>query len=279
MDAHIDWLSWTQPTKTEPRDHAELYERAKLIMRDTTNGNEGIVWNGQGFEASGSRTPYSLAIQREDHGAMVYGRSHTSTVLYELTGRGCEPLRRENMGQEFIAYICERVTRFDVAVDVRCSLSPSDFANHRSHQRFRGIGYIRSQSGETVYVGSAKSDRFCRVYRYNKPHPRSDLLRIEFVFRRGMAKATAHELVGSSSLADFAARCGVTWGFNHPVWKPEHVTNEKLLAPIVLRGDSDTLAWLYKQVAPAMARLVSVGALDMTDFLETVYDQASLPDQ
>lgn len=277
MDAHLDWLSWTFPTKIEPRDHAELYDRAKLLMRENTNGNEGIIWNGQGFEACGSRTPYSHAIQREDHGAMVYGRSHTSTVLYELSGRGCEPLRRENMGQEFVAFISERVTRIDLAVDVRCSVSPTDFANRRSHQRFRGIGYIRSQSGETVYVGSAKSDRFCRVYRYNKPHPRADLLRVEFVFRKGMAKAAAQELVRSQSLAHFAALCGNTWGFNHQVWKPDHVTDERLLAPIVLRGDSDTLAWLYKQVAPAMARLVSVGALDMTDFLEQVYEKANLP--
>lgn len=278
MDLHIDWLSWTEKEKVEPRDDAELYHAGKRALERVDKELAHVFYDGTGFERGKGRPPYRLALARDDHGAMVYGRSHTGTLLFELSGRGCEPLRAKNMARWFVAGIAERITRIDFAVDVRCSTAPSAFANARNSARFRSISYIASDTGETVYLGSPKSDRFARVYRYREPHPRHHLLRVEFVFRRGLAKDAAFQFARSERDEDFTAQLGNTWGLEHSDWKPGVSTDERLRAPIVMREDADTVAWLYKQVAPAMARLLGNGALDMTDFLQAVYAKAKLPE-
>lgn len=279
MDLHIDWLTWTEKRKLEPRTHAELYDYSKQTLKELDDEYWTIFAGSQGLEPCSSRPPYRIAIQRDDHGSVVYGSSHTGTLCFELTGRGCEPLRSPEVGRWFVAGISERITRIDFAVDVRCLISPSEFANARDSKKFRSVSFIQSDTGQTVYLGSPKSDRFARVYRYNKPHPRSDLLRVEFVFRRKLAKIAAEAYAQEVDGRAFVASLGNTWGLTHAVWQPGVVTDEKVRTPIVLQKDADTVYWLYKQVAPAMARLIGNGALDMTDFLETVYDKANLPDQ
>jgi len=158
----------------------------------------------------------------------------------------------------------------DYAVDVRSDVRPAVFANDRKHQNFRAISYIKSDTGETVYIGSPKSDRFARVYRYDKPHPRAELLRIEYVFRRDLAKASAHAFLTAASEQTFIAQLGNTWGFNHPVWEPGAVTDERLRAPIVSREEQDTVRWLYVQVAPALRRLIDHHAINVNDWWEYV---------
>lgn len=269
---HIDWLSWTLETKREPRTHAELYDIAKQHLMEVDRDAIHIVFDGQGFEPSKARAPYRVAVARNDGGARLYGDSHTGTVLFELSGRGCEVLRGEDMARWFVANISERITRIDFAVDVRCDTLPSDFANDRDTHHFRSVGFVKSASGETVYSGSPKSDRYARIYRYNPPHPRHKLLRVEFVFRRSLAKAAARSYVEAQSTETYITQLGNTWGLAHRVWKPGVRTDERLRAPIVERRDQDTLSWLYAQVVPAMRRLVKSGALDMTDFLTEVYD-------
>jgi len=272
VDGHIDWVSWTEPTKREPRDTAELYTLAKqhLVMRDANYVK--IIFDGTGFERTRSRAPYRLSLGREDHGCRIYGDSPTGTILFELSGRGCEALRPPPMGRWFIAGITDRITRLDYAVDIRTRTNPSEFTGAGHSQRFSAKSIIVSGSGSTVYIGSAKSDRYCRVYRYNPPHPRADLLRVEFVFRRGLAKAAAEDLALTDSDAQFAAQLGNTWAFQHADWQPGQETDERLMTPIVTRTDSDTLSWLYAQVMPAMKRLIASGALDLPAFVAELYD-------
>lgn len=51
-------------------------------------------------------------------------------------------------------------------------------------------------------------------------------------------------------------------------------SDERVAVPTVSKHTEDTIAWLYKQVAPAMARVLQSGGFDMADFLEKVYNQA-----
>lgn len=274
MDVHIDWLSFTLETPVEPTDLADLYHIAKGVINDDAKEMGKGIFNGKGFEAGPSRPPYALALLREDHGCAIYGRSHTSTILVELSGRGCEYFRQPTFAYEHLAPIAERVTRLDIAGDVRTDTRPADFCNERENDRFRSISFIRSDAGETVYVGSAKSDRFCRVYRYNPPHPRSDLLRCEFVLRRGYSKTAVLDIVEADGLETYIARLGNSWGFRHRDWQPSVQTEERAQAPIVTRRDEDTVRWLYSQCVPAIRRCLMTGALDFAEFVETIYDQS-----
>lgn len=270
MDCHIDWLSWTLPSVRPINDLTDLYTEAKDKMNHENRTLAKTVFNGVGFEIGPNRPPYQRAILREDHGCAVYGRSHTDTILYELSGRGCEVLRNSALAVEMLSTFGERVTRIDIACDVRTDERPADFSNQRSGSAFRSLGFMRSDAGETVYIGSAKSDRFCRVYRYDPPHPRSDLLRIEFVFRRDYAKATAASIVEANGINSVVSAAGNSFQFTSPQWRPDVKTDEKLQAPIVSRKDEDTVRWLYKACAPALARCLKSGAVDLSDFLTFV---------
>lgn len=249
---------------------AQLDYEAKELLRRVSNDHKTYIYNGSGFDRCGGRAPYSFSLARDDHGVRVFGGGPQTGVLYEVAGRACEGLRTHASACKFLSPIVERITRLDYAVDVQCDTRPAHFSDKRSHKGFRSISYIQSDTGETVYVGSPKSDRFCRVYRYNKPHPRHNLLRVEFVFRRGLARNAAQSLCRAQSAQDFTSMLGNTYGWTHPVWRPGVVTDERLRVPIVTRHSDDTVAWLYKQCAPALAKKLKEEAIDLPAFLEYV---------
>jgi DNA relaxase NicK len=256
---------------TDPRDASDLYDQARKFVRKNLEGLEHVIFNGLGYEASFSRTPYRVAILRGDHGCKIYGNSHTHTILFELSGTGCDAIRDEDVARSLCALVVDRVTRIDIACDVRTVTRPSEFSNKRSHQAFRTIGYQKSDTGETCYIGSTKSDRFCRVYRYDAPHPRSETLRIEYVFRRGLAEVTTRALCDFPNFKQLAAQLGNTFGFAHRDWQPGVKTDERLRVPIVTREDENTVRWLYAQVAPALARTLASGAVELDEFIGHVY--------
>lgn len=271
MDAHIDWLSFSIANEEDVTNLRDLYNRAKRLLREVSNEHERYIYDGTGFEHAVSRPPFRYALARDDGGVRLFGGGTLALVLYELTGRACEGLRSYDAACAFLAPFVGCLSRMDIAVDILCPTLPSVFCNQRNHKSFRTVSFIRSSTGETVYIGSPKSDRFARVYRYNSPHPRAALLRCEFVFRRGLAKSAADALLSQGSYEAFIASAGNTWGWAHPDWQPAVKTNEKVLAPILRGGDEDTVMWLHKQVAPAMARLLKAEALDLAEFLEYVY--------
>jgi len=271
MYPHLDWLSFTLEIEHEPITHEDLYHTARAVLRKVSNDHEAFVFDRRGFEPSTSRAPYRLCLERADHGIRVYSGSTTNTVLFECGGRSMPPLHGHDVAAAFVAPICHRMSRLDYAADIVCDTRPADFANERDSKAFRSISFIRSDTGETVYVGSPKSDRFCRVYRYNPPHPRSHLLRVEYVFKRGLARIAAEDLAESKSASHFAARLGRTWAFTHKVWQPDYYTDEKVKTASTTQRQEDTVAWLYKQVAPAVQRLMADGALDLNDWLQHVF--------
>jgi hypothetical protein len=271
VDVHVDWLSWTEPEPIAPRNQSELYTTSKSLAKERFGDAYEILFDGQGIDTAVARQPYRVSVSRDDNGFQVYGNSHTDTTLFELRGRGCERIHGEVWAQDFVNCLHDKCTRLDLAADIVTVTTPADFARQRDNKRFRSISFIRSATGETVYVGSPKSDRFCRIYRYNPPHPRSHLLRVEFVTRRKLAKSAALQFADAPSPNHFAAQLGNSYGFSHPDWKPGVVTDERLRVPILERKDSDTVNWLYKQVAPAISRLMTETEFDIVEFLDYVY--------
>lgn len=241
-------------------------------MKGISREHKSYIYDGTGYDTAIGRAPYRFSIARADGGVRVFGGSHLQSVLFELAGRACSGLDEFTALTQFIAPVSEFLSRLDIAVDVRTDTLPSAFVNVRSHKAFRSISYIKSDSGETCYIGSNKSDRFARVYRYAEPHPRAGLLRIEYVFRRQLAKDTAALLLASEDFSSFTSAAGNTWGWAHPDWQPDHPVDEKLRVPVVTRDQDGTVNWLYTQVAPAMRRLIRTGALDLSDFMTFVYE-------
>ena len=124
----------------------------------------------------------------------------------------------------------------------------------------RASGYQNSESGETCYVGSQKSDRYARVYRYNPPHPRADLLRIEHVFRRDYAKKVAAEVINSSVEA-IAASAGLAFGWAHETWDVSQDQSVDISIIHEKRATGKTVFWLIDSCASAFKRLCADGTI------------------
>jgi len=202
------------------------------------------------------RRPYNMTSKFVQGGGQLFWNDKLSYSSVEWQGQGCQRLYKADEFERILAMFPEGVTRFDIAVDIKTDIAPTDWIDAGVSQRVKSVGYQKSETGETVYLGSPKSDVFCRVYRYESPHPRSAFLRIEFVTRKERAQQCARIwLEQGPVLALQQAAAG--FQFTHPLWEFENVKTEPL--PTHTRQESKTMRWLIKQVKPAILRLLESG--------------------
>jgi len=185
----------------------------------------------------------------------------------EISGQGCELLHEQNLMGSILSRIHDRVTRIDIACDIETKTKPREFVSAMKHERMRSSGYQQSSTGETCYVGSQKSERYARVYRYNAPHPREHLLRIEHVFRRKDAKHVAYQCV-ENDLQAIAQACAVSFGWGHSDWQTVAVDDINLSPISGDRKGNNTVFWLVHSCASAFKRQVKNGTIkDPQEFL------------
>lgn len=124
-----------------------------------------------------------------------------SHVFVEMAGMCCDWFRASRSLQSVIELTYQRVSRIDCAIDLVTPVLPETFVEAGHAKRFAdSLGNIKSLTGHTFYVGSRKSDRCARVYRYASPHPRSHLLRIEAEFKGKAARELAKVLYNRGEL-------------------------------------------------------------------------------
>lgn len=221
----------------------------------------------------------------QGHGSRIFNRSVHSklggfSILWndnkpfstiEITGTGCQNLREIKKTIAFAYNHFEYLTRLDIAADFETDVSPREFAISRDGKRFNSYSDIKSDTGETYYVGSRNSDRFCRVYRYNAPHPRSHLLRVEFQLKSGEAKSVAAGLRGHS-VREICEMLFGTFTFNHKLLS-DTTKRDKINSSPRASKMGKTERWLFAQVLPAAKKLVDAGDTQVLDiFLKQCYD-------
>lgn len=268
----IDWLSWTIPRElVTEAETTELHEQ-RMVWQDIRLWSVSLYHlllnDPEGWTPGRGRPPYS-SCYRSEHGIAIYHSPVIDNILIEISGRGMEWIRAHQYDDFIMQQALERVTRFDVAVDVISQAQPSEIVRNGVSGRFKSHSHVTSETGETQYVGSRKSDRYLRIYRYNEPHPRAHLLRYEFVFRKQMAKdALAAFITSQHDLRGMMAYCGQTYGINH------HTYNTDARAiPVELyrpeRHSASTVLWITGAVAPAFKRLLKEGVIsDPEQFLK-----------
>jgi len=218
------------------------------------------VFGGDWQKQERSRAPYTDAWVQSEGGITLFASPNLSHACIEISGQGCERLIQAEILALVIDACKERVTRIDIACDIETNIKPSEFVKETSHERMRTSGHVISDTGETCYVGSQKSERYARVYRYNKPHPRADLLRVEHVFRKDYAKKVAAAIVGQT-LETVARSAGLAFGWGHEIWQPDsdQCTDISLISE--RRDSGKTVFWLVNRVAPAFKRLCADGTI------------------
>lgn len=188
-------------------------------------------------------------------------------VLIEHTGQGCDLLEENGVLLETIKRVHGRITRLDLAVDLHTDVTPAEFVSKRGETKVTARGTQISKSGATEYIGSRKSDRTCKVYRYFGRHPRAHLLRIEYTYRKEQANVAAHFLL-TEGLEKTVQRSGAAYAWEHPVYTAS--VDEPIPAWRPERRNGKTVAWIYSQCIPAITRLINEGVLTLDEIIDEI---------
>jgi len=257
MRTHIDWITFTM-SMAYADETDDAYANAIAYGFEDMFGKELLeaAFGGNWEKNERSRAPYTDAWTIQNGFITLFASPNLTHCCVEISGQGCEALLSKDLLHKILDLCADRVTRIDVASDIETLIRPEEFVKEVSHERMRTSGHVVSDTGETCYVGSQKSDRYARVYRYNEPHPRAHLLRVEHVFRRDYAKVVAKE-ISRAGVENVASGAGMAFGWNHPVWDVSP-TNEVDLSIVKAEATmGGTVFWLIKSVAPAFKKLVA----------------------
>lgn len=272
MRNHVDWLTFTIPMVyfgTEDDAYASAINNGFTDLFGDALRDMWLAGAWQSQERS--RAPYSDAWVMQGDGITLFASPNLTHACVEVSGQGCERLIKLGVLNDVISACTERITRIDIACDIETTTKPQEFVKVLSHARMRTSGQVVSDTGETCYVGSQKSERYARVYRYNKPHPRSHLLRIEHVFRKEYAKKVAAALV-SEGMAGVAAAAGNVFGWSHEIWQPAVIQSAEISVVYEHRTTGKTVFWLVNSCASAFKRLCADGTIsDPEEFLKRYF--------
>lgn len=249
--------------------YADALEKAFLATFGQNLTQE--AFGGSWEKNEKSRSPYTDAWKLAGGTITLFAAPQLSHCCVEISGKGCEALLSVNKLNRVLACIADRVVRIDIACDIETEVKPEEFVSTTSHIRMRASGYQKSSTGETSYVGSQKSDRFARVYRFYPPHPRADLLRVEHVFRRDYAKTVAQACL-DADIDSIAKAAGVAFGWAHGVWQTDSGEMVDISVISANRETGKTVHWLINSCAASFKRLVETGEIsDAEAFLNRYF--------
>lgn len=187
--------------------------------------------------------------------------------MIELGGAACDLLHENGELLPLIARNTEGVTRIDLAADFETDVSPFEFVAAGRSTRQTSISKIDSAQGQTVYIGSPKSDRRLRVYRYSAPHPRHKFLRVECMLRGDLARSAATDVLTHGAAEAWKVAIGV-YGLEHELI---YAARSDRKFERTLRNEptaAGRLRWIHTQVVPALRDAIASGLID----LETLND-------
>lgn len=266
----VDWFSFTvdvenwQHLKQLSPDQVTAHA---LRQRERLGAARAVEHLFKDAQLGHARVPYAASIIDPGTGGRLFFDLERTLWLVELCGQACWQLRDRDLFDDLLKDTWRSCTRIDVATDyldqtetVEMICSGAWNGSDLTHALFM------SSSGETRYLGSMKSDRFCRIYCYYEPHPRADVTRVELVYRAEYAPLVA-EKAAHGLLAEVVAgayeRIGIDAKF-----APEHVaTLEPKRRRRGAKEAAGRLRWVYTAVIPALQRLIMEGHLSVDELL------------
>lgn len=209
----IDYLSYTYYADEGHPDQdwqpSHEYLRQHMPSYIDTSGEQSIAPHRFGF---------AFGVSFDNHTYVWI--SKVGLILVEHTGAGCDHLHERGLLLPLVYEHCDNMTRIDIATDMLTDARPADFANRRRGMKTSAVGFQKSDTGETVYVGSRKSDRTCKVYRYDGNHPRKDWLRVEYTYKGKNAKIVGRLLRATGGdVEQIAISSGTRYDWLHEAWR------------------------------------------------------------
>lgn len=269
----VDWYSFTFPTsspyETCGEDTvADIMERLDRVLL----GLWKPVIRGHGWEVQKGRGFYQHAIVDDDSKVRMSFGNVNPHVYVECSGQACSYLRSAGILNDLIELTGDRASRIDFAADFECDVKPQDFIVKAHCPAYKGRGFITSEQGDTFYIGSRKSKRMLRVYRYHAPHPRSHLLRCEAEYKGAAAKAAVKALL-SNGEAVATQRALAPFGLQHELYLSANFETSKIVSKPSDRAGIGTWQWLEKQVKPALLKLAADEPQELQAWLRSIIEQ------
>lgn len=255
MQINIDYIGFTIKREAGEGDTEwSVLDQVGQLIYDRYPSFREALGSSDDWKWGAGRKPYRASWQRTDGTCFIFLHPALDHALIEIPGKGCQSLGLWHDAGGFLEAFKDRLTRLDLACDMLTDTRPVDFAYTRDAKRFKSHGHITEESGETVYIGSRKSDRHAAIYRYNEPHERAHLLRCEYRLRAENAKITA-DFILTHGHAAAAKALGEQFGWQHPDWNVTDPSEAELRAYRPDRKAGKTLFWLGDTVAPLLIRL------------------------
>lgn len=269
MLCQIDWYSFTLPTYTPITGLGiEALRQAYFAFAPVH-----LAWilpdEDFGWEIHPGRGFYKVRYQDNRTHISVSWGSVNPHVFVELDGQSCAYLREKGVLSSIIDRTRESATRVDCSVDFETDVRPKEFAEYVGNERITARGFMVSESGETAYVGARQSFRFARVYRFNQPHPRAHLLRVEAEYKGGAARALLQQTQDPDVVAlVLSAHAYFSW--THPLWVNSTPIALKVKLPVRDKAGTGNVRWLIRVAFPALLKANREGLIDLPQMLRAV---------
>lgn len=265
----LDWISFTFPiTLLGEKDNEYTLSHVLSAFHEHTGQRllsvvEGSLWTW--VQSAGF---YTHKIQHPNSLICLSWNAGNPFALCEISGQAIDHVLQSVTVTDLAIATNQRATRIDVAVDFETEEKPEAFTALRDNPSIRAYAFYSTETGDTCYVGSRKSDRMARVYRYNPPHPRSHLLRVEVEMKGDAAKIMASQLQ-STSLTVCAGHANAPFGWSHGLWTQSGLVESKLPARYYDKQGAETLRWLNTVVVPSIKKAADNGLIDLHAWLDT----------
>lgn len=270
--ARVDYYSYTLKDVCPMNENRTQYYH--LLTENAPDYLKGFIdeWD---WSVPKRKNGYSLGFNIQ---SAIFVWFNGKDIHVEITGDGCTILYSQSKLLGIISCTANQATRLDIAHDIVCDTKPLDFVA-MSQAKTSASGHQISKDGETVYVGSRKSDRFCKVYRYNHPHPRADRLRIEYTYKSHDAVIASNKLISSNeAIMAFSSGKRYKWGDDayKTLQSPDLI---EINANRKDRNTAKTVIWYKTQVLPALKKLLKSGDYTIDEILQDLKglnDEANL---
>jgi hypothetical protein len=266
----VDWISFTVDVGTS--DDRQTHAMHGIIgdaLRALHPDAEDLMGLNATWLPLLGRKPYSAGDEWPGQHIRLYYHPRLPHALFEITGQGCEILNAKDALKVVLAFAQSRLTRLDIASDVSTDTRPSEFVAAGYSDRFKSHAHMVSSDGETFYVGGRSSDRFARVYRYNPPHERSHLLRIEYQLKRENARI-ASQVILDEGTPILSAQLANTFAWKHHDSLTDVLDDRELASWRPERHQGKTEFWLETQVRPAIIKTYAGRPDDLRAWAERI---------
>lgn len=268
IDVKVDWFAFTVPITAGTKDQSpDTIAFVQNTVNLACNGLFAGFYDKCSWELQNAAGFYAVRLVDANYGLRMSWGDVNKHIYIEIPGKCCAALHDMNVLNEIVAANQLSCSRIDLAGDWLTDTEPRATIGNAYETGRRAFSQIRSHDGLTVYVGSRKSDRFMRVYRYAPPHPRSKFLRIEHEAKGDIAKSTCSAFLSAGLTATFKAACNsYTWDDTRV---PDFAISEGKIPSNRAKQDRvSTMLWLLGTVAPALAKSTRDGLIDIDTFID-----------